>query len=223
MADLSHWDFAEHFSGYDAAALILGLEPRESDTEQWRVNIVMDRMALHYNNRIAALEWEATDPDQRDEDDPKKLVGLESVKLAELNRLAWLYGADAPLEEWMSPFSKNRQFENQFFARYSIVGWLKAIGMKSVYQFDLRKDSTTPTTIVQSDPDISPDDLPEELYLANLAYRAVLNGYGDKSDTFKTRLIDYLQKNYADLKTEAVQRIATVANADKTAGRKKRD
>jgi hypothetical protein len=140
MIDLSHWDFAESFCGYDAAALILGLEPRESELEQWRVNVVMDRMAQHYNNQIIALEWEVTSPEQRDEVDPTKLVGLASVKMTELHRLAWLYGADAPLQEWISRTNRQSQFENQLFARYSIVGWLKAIGMKSVYQFDLRQE-----------------------------------------------------------------------------------
>jgi len=81
MADLSHWDFAENFSGYEAAALILGLEPRESESDQGRVNVVMDRMELHYNNQIAALEWEVTAPEQRDDDDPNKLVSLASVDL----------------------------------------------------------------------------------------------------------------------------------------------
>ena len=68
MTDLSHWDFAESFSGYDGAALILGLEPRESENDQWRVNVVMDRMAKHYSNQIAELCWGVTDPEQRDED-----------------------------------------------------------------------------------------------------------------------------------------------------------
>ncbi len=76
--------------------------------------------------------------------------------------------------------------------------------------------ATTQATI-----EIDPADLPIELDAANMAYRAVLNGYGNQSDTFKNRLIDYLQTTYTDLKTEAVQRIATVANPDKATGRKK--
>lgn len=67
-----------------------------------------------------------------------------------------------------------------------------------------------------------PADLPYELHAANIAFRAVTNGHGDKSATFKNRLISYLETNFADLNSEAVQRIATVANPDKTPGRKKR-
>lgn len=67
---------------------------------------------------------------------------------------------------------------------------------------------------------LSPDDLPEELYLANLAYRAVLNGYGVKEATFRNRVIDYLKTNFANLNKDTVDRIASVANPDKTRGRK---
>lgn len=77
--------------------------------------------------------------------------------------------------------------------------------------------------IAESEPDIDPLDLPPELDAANMAYRAVLNGFGNPAATFKNRLIDYLEKSFIDLIPEAVQRIATVANPDKTTGRKKRD
>ena len=91
-----------------------------------------------------------------------------------------------------------------------------------------KKSNTQPGVIKVAaestiDTEIDPSDLPIELDAANMAYRAVLNGYGSQSDTFKNRLTDYLKTNFTDLTTEAVQRIATVANPDKTTGRKKRD
>lgn len=76
--------------------------------------------------------------------------------------------------------------------------------------------------IPQTEPDIDPSDLPIELDAANMAYRAVLNGYGS-SDTFRNRLIEYLFETFPYLKNDAIQRIATVANPDKTTGRKKRE
>lgn len=79
------------------------------------------------------------------------------------------------------------------------------------------------TTEAIGDAGIDPIDLPDEMQLAGIAYRAVINGYGDRAATFKNRLIDYLEKTYTDLKSEAVKRIATVANPDKTTGRKRRD
>ncbi len=75
--------------------------------------------------------------------------------------------------------------------------------------------------ISHSDKDIDPSDLPSELDAANTAYRAVFNGYGDQSATYKNRLIAYLSETYTDLTPESVQRIATVANPDKKPGRKK--
>ena len=68
---------------------------------------------------------------------------------------------------------------------------------------------------------IDPLDLPAELDAANMAFRAVNNGYGDTTTTPKNRLIDYLQKHYPAFKPEQVNRIATVANPDKSTGRKK--
>ena len=71
--------------------------------------------------------------------------------------------------------------------------------------------------------EIDPVDLPDELHTANIAFRAVKNGHGDRTATPENRLISYLEKNFTDLKPEAIKRIATVANPDKTTGRKKRD
>ena len=68
---------------------------------------------------------------------------------------------------------------------------------------------------------IDPLDLPAELDAANMAFRAVTNGYGDTTTTPKNRLTNYLQKHYPAFKPEQVNRIATVANPDKSTGRKK--
>ncbi len=69
--------------------------------------------------------------------------------------------------------------------------------------------------------EIDPADLPTELSAANIAHRAVSNGFGDKEATFKNRLIAYLEASFPDLTAEAVKRISTVANPDKAPGRRK--
>ena len=69
--------------------------------------------------------------------------------------------------------------------------------------------------------EIDPSDSPPELDAANMAFRAVSNGYGNQSATVRNRLIEYLEKHYPSFKGEQVQRIATVANPDKSTGRKK--
>ncbi|NML85783.1 hypothetical protein [Polaromonas sp.] len=218
MADLSHWDFAENFSGYDAAALILGLEPSESEDEQWRVRIVTDRMSVHYKNAINRL-FEEIFIDELENVDFKEPIRIEllSVKLNDLHRKCELFGVETPLHDWLAD-KRQIRFEVQEFERYSIARWITQIEMKSVYSFD-RKLSTTVNAAVETD--IDPADLPEELHAANIAFRAVTNGYGDRTATFKNRLIDYLKGNFITLNNEAIQRIATVANPDKGRGRKK--
>jgi hypothetical protein len=77
----------------------------------------------------------------------------------------------------------------------------------------------TPTDNIETD--VDPLDLPVELDAANIAFRSVKNGYGDQAATFRNRVIDYLKANHSHMTDEALQRIATVANPDKTTGRKK--
>lgn len=83
--------------------------------------------------------------------------------------------------------------------------------------------STTDPVNAHCRNEIDPCDLPTELDAANMAFRAVSNGYGDMSATFRNRLVSYLGTNFKNLKNDAIQRIATVANPDKSTGRKKRD
>ena len=77
------------------------------------------------------------------------------------------------------------------------------------------------TSADRLEPDIDPLDLPIELDAANMALRAVSNGYGDQSATQRNRLVDYLKKHHSAFKPGQVQRIATIANPDKSTGRKK--
>ena len=87
----------------------------------------------------------------------------------------------------------------------------------------LASDDTSPVAETGQGVDVDPLDLPVELDAANMAFRAVLNGHGEPTATFRNRLIDYLEKTFVDLNNETVLRIATVANPDKGRGRKKRE
>jgi hypothetical protein len=112
------------------------------------------------------------------------------------------------------------------FERSEIVRWLGATGLPSVYCFELSgaHADQSPRLTDATDTDlIDPSDLPPELDAANLAYRAITNGFGDQSATRRNRLIQFLESTYPDFKPEQIQRIATVANPDKTTGRKKLD
>lgn len=68
---------------------------------------------------------------------------------------------------------------------------------------------------------VDPGDYPDELFAAIDAYRGVTNGYGEPMKPFKERIIDLLRDRHPSLGNEAVKRIATVANKDKSPGRKK--
>ena len=142
MADLSHWDFAENFSGYDAAALILGLEPRDSDTEQWRIRVVTDRMELHYKNALARIFSNTLgDPIEHCESQAiNAQITLSSVKADDLHHRCWLYDEETTLSDWLSSRLLSN-FENQEFARNTIARWLDEIGMNSVYPFNGQKGS----------------------------------------------------------------------------------
>lgn len=140
MTDLSHWDFAKQFSGYEAAALILGLEPRESAEDEHRVRVVAERMELDYSLALHSARWEGNPffedlPTKQSKDAASKhLVSVE------LDRLWSDYyeGVETPLSDWLDN-KRASAFNNQEFSRESIAGWLKRIDQKSLYRFD--KDS----------------------------------------------------------------------------------
>jgi hypothetical protein len=111
--------------------------------------------------------------------------------------------------------SEEARFETQLFNRRFILPWLERGQLSSCYSF------ADPGGRPLPDVDLDPADLPLELQAANIAFRAVFNGYGDPESTFKNRLTAYLEANFVGLGTEAVKRIATVSNPDKEPGRKK--
>ncbi len=222
MTDLSNWDFADQFHGYEAAALMLGIAPEEYGAYQQYVEPALARLQRDYGSALAQAQDDVSgciDPfdDSFDavisEPPPNLLI---SVTLERLWRDA-SNGQDAPLSDWVFNIYQSH-FEQQKFTRIAIAAWLKSTRMKSVYRFDSMQDSEPPAT---DQSEIDPADFPVELQAANIAFRAVSNGFGDPAATFRNRLIEYLKATYPALTSEAVNRIATVANPDKDPGRKK--
>lgn len=218
MESLSHWDSAAEFSGQAAAALVLGIEPNSlgtSITEQDRVNVVCGRMAQDYERALKRLYHEAFNiyPD-----DPLEVYSnsgheLISVKLKNLY-MHWTTTneEDGTFTDWLIDDHASA-FQTQNFSRETLAVWLDAIQLKSIYRF------RQCDPYVQEEQD--PSDLPDELFAANLAHRAVSNGYGQQSVTPRNRILAYLKENYPNFSDDAIQRIATVANPDKSTGRKK--
>ena len=225
MADLSHWDFAEHFRGKEVAELIMGIPPEANgelvrifgDKEGYATKItpLLRRMERALSDGLNTLKQAATWGGNANE----ALIRFPLVPL-ELHSETMVSIRDAATEFGLAVFRDTDwtgTFGKAYFGRSEIVRWLDAIEMKSIYMFD-HKQPTKPDAALEAD--IDPADLPEELHAANIAFRAVNNLYGDPSATFRNRLISYLKTNFPDLSSDAVKRIATVANPDKAPGRK---
>jgi len=86
---------------------------------------------------------------------------------------------------------------------------------------DVEPPIETEAITAAADLEIDPSDLPPELDAANMAFRAVTQGYGDQTATPRNRLTEYLREHYPSFNQEQIGRIATVANPDKTTGRKR--
>lgn len=136
MEHLSHWDWAETFTGHEAAALIVGVDPNDVfGNDISRVGVVLDRLQREYEQAIECAEFECIwgNADER----PEKPVGagLISEALAQ-HWQAFADGQDVTLENWLkSPRASH--FENQRFTRRQIVAWLDAVGGEAVYRFNL--------------------------------------------------------------------------------------
>jgi len=215
MDELSHWDFADVFTASEASALMLGIDPNSPDAESRKLKPVIERMESSYGK--AWVHYAFWDGGIYDEDKwaeilhvPEQLHSVDLIANKELGEEAF--------GKWAADKTQS-DFWKQFFSRAELARWLSAIGLKSLYSFE--RGQAQSADIVALSSDIDPSDFPNEMSAANIAFRAVTNGYGDPRATFKNRLIEYLNDNYSGLKRDAILRIATVANADKTPGRKK--
>lgn len=141
MESLSHWDSADEFTGQAAAALVLGIEPNSlgsSGTEQDRLNVVCNRMALDYEKALKRLYHEAfnTYPEDPQEIYSNSAHELKSVKLKNLCT-QWIENEeDSPLTDWLLNDNASA-FQAQKFSRETLADWLDAIKLKTAYQFRL--------------------------------------------------------------------------------------
>lgn len=144
MTDLSHWDFAENFDGYDAAALILGLEPRQSEDEQGRVNVVLERLELHYTYARERLISEvACTPEFAPLSDAEQRHDLQSVEMKKQFHLSKSIGSDCSFFlEWLTN-NRAAGFNRQEFSRQDISKWIMVIGMPTKYSFDRSNSEIT--------------------------------------------------------------------------------
>ena len=219
MTDLSRWDFQKTFTPSQIDLLIQGIDPNNGDSGEGGKSPAIERLEMAYRTILSWYVEQDEDTTGKDRnnvlDDPQVLKstmlrGFDDHPEYGDDRMGWIYGPES-------------DFAKQTFKRKDIHEWLVNSGLSasSIYDFGrgLAINSADDSTVS----DIDPSELPTELDVANTAFRAVLNGHGDRSETFKNRLKHYLKETYPLLKNEAIERIATVANPDKSPGRKRLD
>lgn len=141
MEDLSHWDFAESFSGDEAAYLILGKTPNPSyqDSEVKKTAVVLHRLSNDYRAAGGALLGLLV------KSEPCIELVLQGSLRSELMEAAFISAqrckewdaemAEIEFDGWLA--SNDSRFVHQTFSRTELARWLKATGLKSVYQFDI--------------------------------------------------------------------------------------
>lgn len=225
MIDLSHWDIADEFTAAQVSILMHGQDPNIVLARNQAVAGALQSQFLPAYERMNRSYDKARRYFRQAMNPPAYFNGvaqkdiLQSVDMcSELADCDPSDGSHCYFYEWLGDDGLSA-FETQRFSVEETARWVQAVGQPSLYNFGGgNKRPTAATPVIQ---DIDPSDLPDELDYANQAFRAVINGYGDAGATFKNNVADYLAKTYPSLKPEAVQRIATVANPDRSPGRKK--
>ena len=138
--DFSQWDFETEFTKYQIAALILGIDPRDLQTHHGESPVVR-RLESAYRDGLRKC-WDRhsinegqSKPDYGGNDLVGGFVGfVESMALRGSSE-------DELHHEIEGLWDRSSE---DSFSRESVVRWLKATGLKSVYQFELGKFGTEP-------------------------------------------------------------------------------
>jgi hypothetical protein len=221
--ELAVWDFAESFTALDAVGLILGVGNHHS--------LMLHERELPYKRMTQAFEAAKEQLHQAFVDADIPFEGNLQVEIPERNsrNLHSLRDEEARTRPTNDNFALAgiEQIDEAVFSREEIHRWLEAIKVRSIYEFspsvqapELITDDRT-QKVEQAELEIDPSDYPNELDAANMAFRAIAKGYGDQTKTARNRLVDYLNERYPEFRQQQRERIATVANPDKTTGRKK--
>ena len=97
---------------------------------------------------------------------------------------------------WLKSAQVRSNFDLQKFSRAELSRWLRAIGMKSIYQFDRSKNPTTPISLVQADKPLAPRERDTLLNIIGALVELIQTAKsGRDSDT---AVIKELLDNYSD-------------------------
>lgn len=159
MRNLKQWNFIETFTGIEAAALILGLDPIQDDCSI--TEPVLRRMKLDYERALLAHQtevwWEAAYAKgigffreiENNEDDPYVVTNLHCWQMSAfiLDAVNFDSGrgygrirnglyelAHDKFKRWLFDDLLNG-FDHQLFERFELGRWLSESGLESDYQF----------------------------------------------------------------------------------------
>jgi len=139
VADLSNWNIAVDFTGEEAAALALGIDPSKPGYTSSVVKPLITRMQFSYQKKI---DFQLHDPDLEVEDSSlhnwtddfdasHMLISVEHQKM--LDAFGW--DEVGPYSSWIAN-ARLSSFNRQRFSREELTRWFNAIGYKSLYSFD---------------------------------------------------------------------------------------
>lgn len=140
MPDLSNWSYADDFTPFQAACLIVGLDPAEISQDQ-RVLHVMCRMEKAYQITLDAVAWEVWGPPE-DEDlavycpryaPDQSYAPLPCLKL-EASRYAWTEKGSEEIKDWLND-ADSRNFKEQRFSARVLGDWVARSGQKTAFSF----------------------------------------------------------------------------------------
>ena len=138
--NLSHWDIAVDFTGSQAAALALGIDPDETSSKRGKSLPLYQRMESCYNSKKA---WLWGDMDPMEDGLIAKSDMLESLDLrwCALEREPGTWGDYC---DWVKADNESR-FEQQRFTRQELVRWLAEIKFDSQYEFGIDSSDAVQT------------------------------------------------------------------------------
>ena len=155
MDDLKAFDFLDEFKADETAALIGGLDPRQTSGERihrfHQVEPIFTRMALDYHKAWGYWHTRSDGNFEFNESVNLPNDAIQSVQMVSHQEDIAKHGISENYAEYFdrwighgtSQDGEFSAFEKQTFSRTEIARWLSVIGLKTVYQFDLRQTEPT--------------------------------------------------------------------------------
>ena len=158
--DLSHWDFAEHFKAKEVAELIVGIPPEENTNlfgfydddvaSTQKITPVLRRMSGAFRDAeeiTYLLVRFKGDAQKALETFPFNPIALQSEIMINTRTS----GCEVAFASYSDTFDAPQDLDKVYFGRSEIQRWIMAIGMKSVYQFDIQQANSNSQVSIRKD------------------------------------------------------------------------